>query len=87
MTNFETGVRVRLAQDYNSYFNARGVAGRIATITKVIDQPDDEHDEEPLPMYRVIFDDPADANEEFFLAEIEVWPDEVTVLNSGRRKR
>lgn len=45
-------------------------------ITKVISEPDDSHDPEVLPMFRVEFIDPAAGLN--WLSDLEVWRDELS---------
>lgn len=50
------------------YEQHRHRQGHAFTVLKVIDKPDDKHDAEVLPMYRIRFADGG---------EIEAWPEEI----------
>lgn len=52
---------------------ARESIGQEVTIKKVIDRPDNEHDEEVLPMFLVEFNDGDD--------DLEVWQDELEAIS------
>lgn len=61
----------RYRKTFNSpYEQHANRIGQSFTVLSVIDKPDESHDEECLPMYRVRFEDGT---------EIEAWPEEVIV--------
>ncbi len=61
--------------DFRAFFDSpfeqyRDRNGEPFTVVCAIDQADDDHDDEVLPMYRIRFQDGV---------EIEAWPEEVLV--------
>lgn len=77
------GQRVRITGASGSSF-AKSLEGKEGTVTKVFSEPDDDHDPESLPMFKVHFDEgplfgiqhgalmPADGDPELWCDELEV---------------
>lgn len=78
----QKGDKVRVRDDTSSFaIEEKGIAGHRGTIAKVFDEPDDQHDEEVLPMFLVLFDHPDEKSWEHWLSDFEFWSDELEVID------